>query len=148
MRTGVSPILGNPHLMACILRVFVWILGKPWKVNGFRICSIMAHIFFRHILYPELFVTSQNILLKYNKTQWNQTESQKMAFYPSKSKKNLNFMPSSPLKFQQIPLLLGSFNPSEIWWTSSVGIMKFPTEWNTKVMFQATRLNTNPTNSS
>jgi len=102
--------------MAYILRVFVWILGKAWKVNGFRICSIMAHIFFRHILYPELLVTSQNILLKCNKTKWNQTESHKIAFYPSKSKKNLNFMPSSPLKFQQIPLLLGSFNPSDISW--------------------------------
>ena len=28
--------------------------------------------------------------------------------------------------------------PSEKWWTSSVGMMKFPTEWKNKFMFQTT----------
>ena len=58
-------------------------------------------------------------------------------------------MPSSPLKFQQIPLLLGSFNPSEIYefvsWDHEI-----PNIWNIKVMFQTTNQikYTNPTNSS
>ena len=42
--------------------------------------------------------------------------------------------------------LVGGLNPSEKWWSSSVGMMKFPTEW--KNMFQTSNQNQwkNPTN--
>ena len=39
--------------------------------------------------------------------------------------------------YNPIIVLVGGFNPSEKWWSSSVGMMKFPTEWNNNpFMFQ------------
>ena len=55
-------------------------------------------------------------------------------------------MPSSPLKFEQIPLLLGSFNPSETYefvsWDHEIPniyiYIYYGYIWNIKVMFQTT----------
>ena len=49
----------------------------------------------------------------------------------------------------QIPVLVGGWttNPSEKWWSSSVGMMTFPTEWKViKFMFQTTNQSLNQLN--
>ena len=41
----------------------------------------------------------------------------------------IDFISQGNVKTPTFQCLIGGFNPLETWWSSSVGMMKFPTEW-------------------